>query len=155
MSVEHLRRSVSALAVLAALCGGLAACGSSDSSAGAAASSSPTPSEAAACADVATLETSLASLKDVNLQQDGVDGLTSAIQQVKTDLDAAASSVSSALQPQVQAVSAAFDALQSATSGLSASTLRSQAPAISAALQQVATATSDLASSASQSCPAS
>ena len=82
-------------------------------------------------------------------------GLTSAIAEVKADLEAAKSSVSTALQPQVDEVTAAFDALETATTGLTTDTVREQAPAILAALQQIATATTDLTTSVSQSCPES
>ena len=160
MLPHPVRRSLSVLVALGALSWGLAACGSdSDPAAGAADSPSATEStesaEEAGCADVAALEESLASLTDVDLQQDGAAGLTSAIAEVKADLETAKSSVSEALKPQVDEVTAAFDALETATSGLSTDTIRDQAPAILAALQQVATATTDLAASVSQSCPES
>ena len=154
------RRSLSAVLVFGALSWGLVACGSdSDSSAGASdtptAAESTESAEATGCADLAVLEGSLSSLKDVDLQQDGVAGLTSAIAEVKADLEAAKSSVSTALQPQVDEVTAAFDALETATTGLTTDTVREQAPAILAALQQIATATTDLTTSVSQSCPES
>lgn len=156
MLSTHVRRSLSALVVVGALATGLAGCGSdsdSSSSAEATPTASATPTEATGCADVAALQESLSSLKDVDLQQDGVAGLTSALDSVKADLEAAKSSVSAELQPQVAAVSTAFDALQTAASGLTSGNIRQQAPAILTALQQVVTATTDLGTAVTQSCP--
>ena len=96
MLPQRLRQSLPALLVVGALSWGLVACGD-DSSPDAAA----TPTVAPECADLAALEDSLGSLKDIDVKQDGVEGLTTAIKEVKTDLTTAASSVSSALRPQV------------------------------------------------------
>jgi hypothetical protein len=118
-------------------------------------SATPTATESAGCTDVAALETSLGALKDVDVQQDGVDALNSAIADVKTDLDAAEASASSALQPQVEQVKTAFDALQTAATGLTTANLAGKAPAIASALNQVSTAAMALSSTLSQSCPES
>lgn len=152
----HVRRSLSALVVIGALATGLAGCGS-DSDSSSSAETTPTasasPTEATGCADVDALKASLSSLGSVDLQQDGVAGLTSALETVKTDLEAAKASVSADLKPQVEAVSTAFDALESAASGLSEGNIREQAPQILAALGQVVTATTDLTTAVTQSCP--
>ena len=109
----------------------------------------------AGCADAATLKSSLDALKNVDVRQDGVDALTSALADVKTELGAATASASSALQPEVQQVQTAVDALETATNGLTTSNLTQKAPAIATALRQVATATSALSTTLSQSCPGS
>jgi len=158
MSSPSIRRSLSALMVASAVAWGLAACGSSSpSTQSTPAESTPTvsPSVSASpgCADLAVLEKSLTSLKDVNLKQDGMAALTSAIAQVKTDLAAAKSSVSSAAKPSIDAVTTALDALQTATAGLTTDNLVRQAPAIATALQQVAITTTDLAATVSKGCP--
>ena len=74
---------------------------------------------------------------------------------MKTKLDAATSSASSALKPEVQQVQTAVAALETATNGLTTSNLKQKAPAIATALKQVATATSALSTTLSQSCPGS
>ena len=147
--------------VATAVTWGLAACGSSSSpsaeSTSTPAESTPavsaSPSSSPACADLATLEKSLTSLKDVDLKQDGMAGLTSAIAQVKTDLAAAKSSVSSAAKPSIDAVTTAFDALQTAIAGLTTDNLVRQTPAIATALQQVAITATDLAAEVTKGCP--
>jgi len=87
--------------------------------------------------------------------EDGLAALTTAIANVKTNLDKAAASASPALQPSVEQVKTAFAELKTATSGVTADNLRQKAPAIAAALKQVATATEALSSTLTQSCPGS
>ena len=94
-------------------------------------------------------------LEKVNVRQNGVAALESALADVKTKLDAATASASGALQPEVEQVKTAFTALQRATTGLNKDNLAEKAPAIRTALTQLATATKALASTLSQTCPAS
>jgi hypothetical protein len=108
-----------------------------------------------ACADVAALKSSLEALTQVKLAEDGVKGLTTAIDDVKTNLDKAQASASPALQPKVQEVKTAFAELQTAASGTTADNLRQKAPAIAAAMKQVATATEALRTTLAESCPGS
>ena len=129
-------------------------CGTSSSST-TATTPTPTATASAGCGDVVALKSSLDTLKNVDVRQDGVEALTSALADVKTKLGAATASASSALQPEVQQVQTAVDALETATSGLTTSNLKQKAPAIATALRQVATATSALSTNLSQSCPGS
>lgn len=115
----------------------------------------PSATASAGCADAAALKASLDALTKVNVRQDGVAALESALDDVKTKLDAAAASASGALQPEVEQVKTAFQALQSATTGLTADNLVARAPAIRTALTEVVTATKALAVKLSQRCPAS
>jgi hypothetical protein len=108
-----------------------------------------------ACADVAALKSSLEALSQVKLAEDGVRALTTAIADVKTNLDKAQASASPVLQPKVQEVKTAFAELQTAASGTTADNLRQKAPAIAAAMKQVATATEALRTTLSESCPGS
>ena len=108
-----------------------------------------------ACADVAALKSSLEALTQVKLAEDGVRALTTAIADVKTNLDKAQASASPVLQPKVQEVKTAFAELQTAASGTTADNLRQKAPAIAAAMKQVATATEALRTTLSESCPGS
>ena len=117
--------------------------------------STPTASASAGCTDVAALKGSLDALKAVDVRQDGVDALTSALADVKTQLTAATGAASSELQPEVQQVQTAVTALETATNGLTTSNLTQKAPAIATALRQVASATSALSTTLSQNCPGS
>jgi hypothetical protein len=81
--------------------------------------------------------------------------LTTAIDNVKTNLDKAQASASEALQPDVQQVKTAFDQLQTAASGLTTSNLKEKAPAIATALAQVAAATKALSATLAEACPGS
>jgi hypothetical protein len=108
-----------------------------------------------ACADVAALKSSLEALTQVKLAEDGVKGLTTAIADVKSNLDKAQASASPTLQPKVQEVKTAFTELQTAASGTTADNLRQKAPAIAAAMKQVATATEALRTTLAESCPGS
>ena len=155
--------AVAAVALLCALtsCGGSSAPSDASSHAAAAsttaASSYPSPSGAAteACADVAALKSSLDALTKVKPLQDGAPALTTAIDNVKANLDKAQASASEALQPDVQQVKTAFAQLQTAASGLTASNLKEKAPAIATALAQVAAATKALSATMAEACPGS
>ena len=84
-------------------------CGGDDAS-----DSSPSPS---ACTDVMALQASLTALTQVDPVNDGVDALKSAAAEVKTDLEAALSAVSSELKPAVDEVKTAFDGLEIGAQG--------------------------------------
>jgi hypothetical protein len=92
-------------------------------------------------------------LTQVKPAEDGLPALTTAIANVKTNLDKAEASVSPVLQPSVQQVKTAFAELQTAAGGVTADNLRQKAPAIATALKQVKTATQALSSTLTQSCP--
>ena len=163
MRLHNGRRSASAaLAAVALLCV-LASCGTSSAptqtstpEASAATTSAPTSAApTAACADVAALKSSLEALTKVKPVEDGLPALTTAIANVKTNLDKAQTSASPALQPSVQQVKTAFDELQTAASGVNADNLKQKAPAIAMAMKHVATSTQALASTLTQSCPGS
>ena len=108
-----------------------------------------------ACADVAALKSSLQDLTKVRPAEDGLMALTTAIAEVKTNLDKAEASASPVLQPSVQQVKTAFAELQTAASGTTADNLRQKAPAIAVAMKDVATATRALSTTLTQSCPES
>jgi hypothetical protein len=164
MRFGRARRSASGAVAVVALVGLLASCspGSAPSTASspetAAAPTTSAQTTAAAdeaCADVAALKSSIDALTEVRPVQDGVTALTTAIANVKTDLDKAEASASEALRPSVQQVKTAFDDVQTAASGLTADTLKEKAPAIGAALTQLATATKALSSTLRERCPGS
>jgi hypothetical protein len=161
MRLPCARRSAFAAVLAVGLLFILTSCGSSEPSqtspaATTAAPTTATPTTSApttACADVAALKSSLEALTQVRPAEDGVRALTTAIADVKTNLDKAEASASPVLQPDVQQVKAAFAELQTAASGTTAGNLRQKAPAIAAAMKQVATATEALRSTLTQSCP--
>ena len=148
----HPDRRFWAVLGMAVLLWAIVGCGSGSSST---TTSSTSTTASAGCADAAALKNSLDALKNVDVRQDGVPALTSALADAKTEVTAATSSASSALQPEVQQVQTAVTALEAATNGLTTSNLTQKAPAIATALKQVATATSALSTTLSQTCPGS
>ncbi len=159
MRLHHARRSGFAAVLAVGLLFILTSCGTSSepsqSSPAATTAAPTTATPTTACADVAALKSSLEALTQVRLAEDGVRALTTAIADVKTNLDKAQASASPALQPKVQQVKTAFAELQTAASGTTADNLRQKAPAIAAAMKQVATATEALRSTLTESCPGS
>ena len=117
-----------------------------------------TAASPAACADVAALRSSIDALTNVRPTQDGVSALTTAIANVKTDLDkaqASASASASSLQPSVEQVKTAFAGLQTAASGLTAENLVQKVPAIAAAITQLGAAREALSAALAERCPGS
>jgi hypothetical protein len=161
MRLHRARRSAFAAVLVVGLLFILTNCGSSEPSqtspaATTAAPTTATPTAATpteACADVAALKSSLEALTQVRPVEDGLQALTTAIADVKTNLDKAEASASQALQPDVQQVKSAFAELQTAASGTTADNLRQKVPAIAAAMKQVVTATEALRSTLAKSCP--
>src|SRR5687767_14339105 len=165
MRLHRSRRFVFAVVAPAALLCVLTSCGTSSAPsqtsppAATAAPTTASPTTAApttaapttACADVAALKSSLEALTKVRPAQDGVTALTTAIADVKTNLDKAEASASPALQPSVQQVKTAFAELQTAASGLSTDNLKEKVPAIVVALKEVGTATEALRSKLARS----
>jgi hypothetical protein len=162
MPLGHARRSPSGAVVVVALLCVLASCSQSstpstasspETSMAPATSAATTAAPTEACADVAALKSSLEALTKVRPVQDGAGTLTTAINNVKTDLDKAQASAPDALQPSVQQVKTAFDGVQAAASGLTTDNLKEKAPALGVALAQLAAATKALSSALKESCP--
>ncbi|HWI01548.1 MAG TPA: hypothetical protein VNT27_14570 [Propionibacteriaceae bacterium] len=175
--LRRARRSVSAAVAVVAVLGVLASCGTSSTSnqtsppasptapsstapsaAASTAAGSATAASPAACADVVALRSSLQALTEVKPAEDGVAALTTAITNVKTDLDKAQVSVSSSassLQPSVQEVKTAFAALQTAASGLTKENLKQKLPEVAAAMKQLRTAREGLSLALAERCPGS
>ena len=157
MRLHPARRSGFAAVLAVGLLFILTSCGNgSEPSQTSPAATTAAPTTAAsetACADVAALKSSLEALTQVRPGEDGVRALTTAIGDVKTNLDKAEASASPALQPDVQQVKAAFAELDTAASGITADNLRQKVPAIAVAMKQVASATEGLRSTLAESCP--
>lgn len=155
MHIHLKKRPIVAAGVAIAVLSILTGCGtgSSPTQTSPPAASTPAASETA-CDDVEELQSSLEDLTEVKPAEDGVDDLRAAIDEVKTDLTAAESSVSDALRPSVDQVKLAFGELQTAAAGLTAENRREKAPGISAAMEKVRTTTQSLATTLSERCPA-
>jgi len=106
-----MRRTVVALWVVAALSVGLlvAGCGSSKPD---------------YCGDLTNLKGSVQGLGSVNVVQNGVSSLTTAIDKVKSDAQTLASSAKGALAPQVDDLEKSLDALETSLKQLSSSDTR-------------------------------
>ena len=87
----------------------------------------------------------------MNPVNDGLDALKSAAAEVKTDLDATVSAVSSELQPSVDEVKSSFDDLQSTLGSISdAGSLGAAATEIGTELTQLGTALTGLSTAIDQ-----
>ena len=110
-------------------------------------------SESSGCDEVHALQDSLTALTQVNPLSDGTEALKAAATQVRTDLDAAVSAVSSELKPSVDQVKTAFDGLESAIAGVSSGGgVGEAATAVSASLTQLGTALTGLTTEVGQIC---
>ena len=76
-----------------------------------------TTTVATTCADPEALQSSFAALEDVDVVAEGTDGLTAAVDQVKTDLEALGASASEELQPDVEALQTGIESLETAIDG--------------------------------------
>ena len=106
-----------------------------------------------ACADASNLKSSVQSLTTLKTSELNKEALTSSVTKVKSDLDAAVASASGALKPDVDAVKAAVDQLETAATGMTADNFQQKLPAVVAAVQQVGVAATALATTLKQSCP--
>lgn len=159
MRPQSSTRRIAAVAAVAASLWLIAGCSGSSpattsGSPSAVSTSTPTVAASAACTDAAALKGSLEALKAVDVRQDGVPALTSALADAKAKLLVSVASATAALKPSVQGVQTSVDALESAASGLTTSNATQQAPAVATALAEVAVATRSLTTAISQGCPA-
>jgi hypothetical protein len=110
-------------------------------------------SDSSGCDEVHALQDSLTALTQVDPLSDGTEALKAAATQVGTDLDAAASAVSSELKPSVDQVKAAFDGLESAIASVSSGGgLGEAATTVSTSLTQLGTALTSLTTEVGQIC---
>ena len=133
--LERSSRRRKAAVISAALLVAIVTASCSDDGGGGTASSPPANP---GCDEVHALQDSLTALTQVDPVSDGTDALKAAATQVGTDLDAAASAVSSELKPSVDQVKTAFDGLASALAGVSSGGgLGEAATAVGASLTQL------------------
>jgi phage-related protein len=102
---------------------------------------------------VADLKSSMQALAEVRPLQDGLEATESAVAAAKASLDKAVASIGAELQPAVQEITTAFDAVQTAVEGLTTDNVRDQAPVIATALRGLGTAVASLTTALSQECP--
>ena len=108
---------------------------------------------ASGCEEVNALEDSLTSLTQIEPVDDGMDALESAVAEVGTDLEAAASAVSSDLQPSVDEVQSSFDELETTLEDISSEGgLGAAATEVGNALTQIGTALEDLSAEIGERC---
>ena len=93
------------------------------------------------CAAGESLETSLDELADLDLVAEGTDGLTAAVDQVRSDLADLRDSASDAAADEVGALEQAVDGLNDAISALGGELTSDNASAVGAAIENVAVAT--------------
>ena len=84
-------------------------------------------SKPAYCSDLSNLEASVKALGDVNVVQNGVGALTTALDKVKTNAQAFASSAKGALQPQANALESSVQAVGTSLTQLTSSSTRTTA----------------------------
>lgn len=96
-----------------------------------------------ACADREALRSSVAALTDVDVVAEGTNGLTAAVDAVKSDLEKVRGSAGSELEPQVQAVQDAIAATEAGLDNLG----EGGAEEVSAGLSALSTATTALLAS--------
>jgi hypothetical protein len=96
-----------------------------------------------ACADREALRSSVAALTDVDVVAEGTNGLTAAVDAVKSDLEKVRGSAGSEVEPQVQAVQDAIAATEAGVDNLG----DGGAAEVAAALSTLSTATTTLLAS--------
>jgi hypothetical protein len=137
------------VAILVAIMAG--AC--SDDSGGNATDQGGDTAAASGCDEANALRESLTSLTQIEPVNDGLDALESAVADTKTDLEAAASAVSSELRPPVEAVQSALDDLETTLEGISSdSGLAAAATELGSALTELGSTLTDLSAEISERC---
>lgn len=142
---SRIARGVIACGVIAVL---MVGCGSDDDSSAddGTSTTATTTARDEACADGDALTASVEQLQEVDLTAEGTDAASAAIDDVKASLTAFGESAGEDLQPQVQAVTAAIDQLETAVEDPDAG------GAALAAVSAVASAASGLVASLDAGC---
>ncbi len=149
-----LKTFLAATAILA-----VALTGCSDDSDSTADSAKTTTTEASGKAPVCEARSDLAesvkALADPSLLTGGKAGIESALDEVKSDLDALSSAAGDVYQPQVDDVKAAVDDVGTAVSGLGSGSVTENLQAVGNAIADVGTTSADLLSTVQKDCPSS
>jgi hypothetical protein len=119
-----------------------------------AATATPTASSQT-CADVAALRESIANLDDLDLPNAGKAGLQTALQDVRTNLDALKASAGDQWTAQVGELDAAIGAFQETVAGVQGDNLLSSIPTIVSNLQRLDDSWTSLQDRIDAACPSS
>ena len=159
---RHRIRCVAVSAMVAALAIALAGCSSSTTSTSTSTSTGTTPSASSTspassgtpssypagkeqlCQARDQLKTSVASLTNPSLLQQGAAVIKAAVDQVQTDLNAVVAAGTQDYQPQVTALQSALQQLQSATGNLGNGNVSQNLQAVGTAIAATGTAAADL-----------
>ena len=106
-----------------------------------------------ACADAAALRKSVADLDQLDLPGAGKAGLLTALQDIRTKLDALKSSAQSQWGDQVTELNTAIDDLQATIAGIEGDNLITQLPTLLSNLQKIDQAWKSLEQQIDQACP--
>jgi archaellin len=105
------------------------------------------------CVARANLKKSVTALADPSLLTSGKSGIQSALDTVKTDLDAVATSAGDVYKPDADAVRSAVDDLQTAVSNLGDGSATQNLQAVGTAITKVGSTAATLISSLQAACP--
>ena len=143
---------------VAAGCGGGGDDGTSSTPESTAAATSATASgttTSQACADVAALRESIDNLNNLDLPNTGKAGLQSALQDIRTDLDALRESAGDQWAAQVDEFDAAINSFQETVAAIQGDNLLSSIPTIVSNLQSIDESWNSLQDQIDQGCPTS
>jgi hypothetical protein len=124
----------------------------STSAAGSSSSSGDPAGKEQVCQARDELKTSLAALVDPTLLLGGADGITAAVDQVQTDLDALAAAGRQDYAPQVEAMQTALTDVQTAVSALGDGNASANLTAVGTAIADTGTASSALFTQLTAAC---
>lgn len=136
--VTGLRRQAAAAAVAALAVASLAACGES--------------AQATTCGHYDGVKSAIEDLRNVNLSENGMVALDSALAQVKTELELLRSDVKADLQPQVDAVRSSVTQLRSSVRGALTDPTSGSLAAVGTSVDQLRATVGNLRTAVSASC---
>jgi hypothetical protein len=135
--------------------GGDDASSTPESTAAATSASATATASSEACADVAALRESIDNLNNLDLPSTGKAGLQSALQDVKTNLEALRASAGDQWAAQVDDFDAAINAFQETVAAIQGDSLLSSIPTIISNVQEIDESWTSLQDQIDQGCPAS
>jgi hypothetical protein len=106
----------------------------------------------AVCDDVATLQSSVDNLKDVQVSENGVNALTSQLTQIKQDLQQLGTSAEAEFGDDVSKVETAFTSLQSSVAAAKSERTAASLSAVGAAIEGVGASLTAMKEAVSGTC---
>ncbi len=144
-------RSLIAVGAMAAMA--VAGCSSSSKSSSST-STTAAAGKAAVCTARASLKDSVQALANPAVLTGGKSGVQSALDTVKTNLDAVSSAAGDTYKPQVEAVKSAVSGLQTAVSNIGSGSPTQTLQAVGTAITKVGTTSATLVTTLKTACPA-